>query len=324
MMKAKTENTKPNPMPATRCQRPDKREHKCETRILSTPDRFSHYAFCLLCFLVFVRCLSVSLKGAEVALANQDVLTGEIAMANSEADVDEKSSLSSFIVAPKPSSQATRQLWRSRITVLGSEEDKKSRNELKRLIEQIRSVRFEPKKQTRKPIISVGSVAAVEPNEALSTTELSGQTKEKEVELGLDNRLPYEPVSDQTLQKLGSISQHPDQVPNPLGLAEVLFLSGHLKQAATVYEQALRQMSPDDVGSAHDRAWVLFQAGNCLRDDDLPKAANMYRQLITEYPNSPWTDLAKARTKLIDWYQKDNPRASISEYGAAAPRESGP
>jgi uncharacterized protein with HEPN domain len=39
----------------------------------------------------------------------------------------------------------------------------------------------------------------------------------------------------------------------------------------------------------------------------------MYRQLIAEYPGSPWVDLAKAREKLIDWYLKDKPRTLIAE-----------
>ena len=50
-----------------------------------------------------------------------------------------------------------------------------------------------------------------------------------------------------------------------------------------------------------------------LRDIDPPTAVEMYEQLIAEYPNSPWADLAKARTKLIDWYLKDKPDTLINE-----------
>ena len=62
-----------------------------------------------------------------------------------------------------------------------------------------------------------------------------------------------------------------------------------------------------------NRAWILFQIGNCLKDDDLAKAQEMYRQLITECPGSPWAEPAKAREKLIDWYLKEKPRTLIAE-----------
>ncbi len=64
---------------------------------------------------------------------------------------------------------------------------------------------------------------------------------------------------------------------------------------------------------SRDRAWILFQIGNCLRKDDLPAAAKMYQQLLTEYPNSPWVDLAKAQSNLIAWYLKDEPVKLIAE-----------
>ncbi len=33
----------------------------------------------------------------------------------------------------------------------------------------------------------------------------------------------------------------------------------------------------------------------------------MYTQLITEYPSSPWADMANAQVKVLDWYLKDEP-----------------
>jgi TolA-binding protein len=128
--------------------------------------------------------------------------------------------------------------------------------------------------------------------------------------------------------------QHPERLNKPFELGELLFLSGHLKDAAICYQEALSRSSPDkadpnqkpqqdakvpDVGlktsllSIQSRAWILFQIGNCLRNDDPPTAMKMYKQLIAEYPDSPWVDLAKARSTLIDWYQKDNPRGLIAE-----------
>jgi len=224
----------------------------------------------------------------------------------------------------KPSSHNAQQLWQSRISVPQSEKDKKYRSELQRLIAQIRSIKVEPKNQEAKAVPSTSSEPALsfpkgqaiaiepvpmtEPNETLSATAASQQpTQEKPREA------PGGAVSSQTLQMLENISQQSDQLCKAFELAEILFQSSHLKQAAMFYQQALNRKDPNDIMSAEARAWTLFQIGNCLRDEDLPAAKKMYRQLITEYPNCPWTDLARARENLIDWYRSDKPQTLIAE-----------
>ena len=130
----------------------------------------------------------------------------------------------------------------------------------------------------------------------------------------IEPKLPYESLTKQTLQLFEDISLHPEKLGNPLRLGEVLFYNGYLKQAAICYQQALRRSNIDEDSSARDKAWILFQIGNCLRTDEPLKAMERYKQLITEYPESPWTDLAKAKSKLIDWYLKDKPKELINEY----------
>jgi len=219
-------------------------------------------------------------------------------------------------ISENPNSRVQNQLWQARITIPRGEKDEASKNKLQRIIEQVRAVEFEPQDQTSEPVIVAElaptiepPVPTIEPDETLSDIEAPEESNAKQIE----SKLTYEPVADQTLQMLGNLSQHPDQLSNPFELAEVLFLSGHLKEASVFYREALKRRSPDEAGSAQNRAWTLFQIGNCLRDDNLPMAMRMYKQLITEYPESPWTDLAKTRHELIDWYQKDKPRKLISE-----------
>jgi hypothetical protein len=53
----------------------------------------------------------------------------------------------------------------------------------------------------------------------------------------------------------------------------------------------------------------------------MPTAIKMYRQLIIEHPNSPWKELAEARSKLLDWYQKDEPHKLIAEQKAENRRQ---
>jgi len=231
----------------------------------------------------------------------------------------------------KLTSHSAQQLWQSRISVPQSEKDKKYRNELQRLIAQIRSIKVEPKNQEAEAVpptgagpgsieaIAIETIPITEPNETLSTTAAWQQpTQEKQTQLQQDRHLPYKPLSSQTLQMLENISQQNDQLCKAFELAEILFLSGHLKQAGMFYQQALNRKDPNDIMSAEVRAWTLFQIGNCLLasdqvGDDLLTAKKMYRQLITEYPNSIWTDLAKARQNLIDWYLNDKPQTLIAE-----------
>ncbi|MFH1884131.1 MAG: tetratricopeptide repeat protein [Planctomycetota bacterium] len=225
----------------------------------------------------------------------------------SAAAVGQKSPQSSLTILPDPNSNFRRQLWRAELSIAKGEKDKGTKNELKRIIEQIRSIKFETQKETFEPIVVPKVVLIDEPNEAVS------ETKEQEKkEIG--TKLPYEPITDQTLQILKDLSQHLDHLRNSFELGETLVLSGNLKEAAIFYQEALKRKSPDDVGSARDRAWILFQIGNCLRNDDPITAMKMYGQLITEYPNSPWKELAEARSKLLNWFLTDKPGELIAEH----------
>jgi tetratricopeptide (TPR) repeat protein len=246
----------------------------------------------------------------------------------SAAAVGQKSPQSTFLAPPDPNNNFRRQLRRAELSVAKDEKDKGTKNELKRIIEQIRSIKFETQKETFEPIVVPKVVLIDEPNEAVS------ETKEQETkEIG--TKLPYEPISDQTLQILKDLSQHLDHLRNSFELGETLFLSGNLKEAAIFYREALKRKSPEPrlrgdkftpardpalrepkagVGSARDRAWILFQIGNCLRNDDPITAMKMYGQLITEYPNSPWKELAGARSKLLNWYLTDKPGELIAEH----------
>ncbi len=205
-------------------------------------------------------------------------------------------------------------MWRDRISASKGQKDQKSRNELRQIIEQVLSVKFEPVKNLPESFIVIEPVPTAsgindEPNGFLSDTDTVQERKEKETK----SELPYTPVTDQTLQILVNMTQHPDQMDNPFELAEILFLSGYLEKAAVFYQEALNRTTPGELDLANNRAWILFQIGNCLRTDDMLAARKIYRQLIAEYPNSPWTNLAKTLDKLIDWHLKDKPRTLIAE-----------
>jgi len=100
--------------------------------------------------------------------------------------------------------------------------------------------------------------------------------QKEQAQKAIESKPKYAPISEKTLQMLMTLAQDPGKLANPLELGE-------------------------------------FQTGNCLRNEDLPGAAKAYQQLLTEYPSSPWSDLAKVRCNLIAWYLKDEPVKLIAE-----------
>ncbi len=246
------------------------------------------FSFCVFCF-------SASLGYAETSPKQLS------------AQVDKKPS--NLLIAKSPTTYLSRQLWQARISASKDRNPSQSKNELRQIIRQINSIEFKPQDQTPKPLIVVEPIQKAEPNEISPDTEMPQEQEPSKIE----RKLPYEQVTDQTLQIFKSLSQHPDQLHNPFKLAEILFNSRRLREAAKCYQEALNRMTTNETDQLGNRAWLLFQIGNCLRNDDPPTAMQMYRQLIAEHPNSPWADLAKAKSKLIDWCLKDKPNALINE-----------
>lgn len=201
-------------------------------------------------------------------------------------------------------------LWQDRIQAPEGRKNEKDKSELKRLIQQVRSVEFRQRKPTEQIIVIKPAEVIAEPNKVVLQANMHQKEKGAEV------KLSYEPISEQTLQTIKNLSQHPQQVSSPFQLAEILYLSGRLKEAAAFYQEALNRSTPDgSAKSAEERAWILFQIGSCLRESNQQNAMKAYRQLISEYPDSLWAEFARSFEKLIDWYQKDKPRELVAERG---------
>jgi tetratricopeptide (TPR) repeat protein len=107
---------------------------------------------------------------------------------------------------------------------------------------------------------------------------------------------------------LEGLLQDPGRARDPLEIAELLFLSGRSADAAPFYAKALERLPAGEATTAADRAWTLFQLANCLRETNAGEAQAAYAKLISEYPDSPWTELARAQSQLLSWYEKDRPQ----------------
>jgi tetratricopeptide (TPR) repeat protein len=240
-------------------------------------------------------------------------------LASSAAAIDKKTSQSSLDNTTEQNDHSKRQLWLAKLNMAEGVNDNTAKNELQRIIEKIRTANFGSRNRAVKSTIVPDVVTIDEPNERNEPNEpnepdeaISEDAKEqykKEEESSLSCGL----VTKQTLQTIRNLSKEPGNLHNPFELGETLFLSGYLKEAAGFYQEALKRQRADDTGSARDRAWILFQIGNCLRNYDRTEAIEKYGQLITEYPNSPWKDIAEARRALLSWYLKDEPLKFITE-----------
>ena len=233
---------------------------------------------------------------------------GNIA-ADSATEVDKKPPHS--LIAKSPTINASHQLWRARISASKDRKPSQSKNEIRQIIRQIDSVEFKPQPQTPEPLIDVEPVQKTEPNAISSDSDTGISREQGPCKIG--PKLSDGQITEQTLQTFKSLSQQPDQLNNPFELAEILFSSNCLREAAKCYQESLNRMTTNETDQVANKAWVLFQIGNCLQNIDPPTAMQMYRQLITEYPDSPWMDLAKAKSKLIDWYQQDKPGELVVE-----------
>ena len=201
------------------------------------------------------------------------------------------------------------QLQQARIQPLKKKEGSKSKEQLEQLVNRVRSIKFNSKNS--EPVIVVEPVPENEPNKTSFNLNLIQESETKDIILNLPSRRG--PVTTKTLQIIDDLSSQPEQLPSPFELAEVLYRSGCLKEAAVCYRQALEKTPADKEDLTQRRAWILFQIGNCLRNNDRPGAMQIYKQLITEYPNSTWVGMAQAWCRLINWYQEDKPEILVSD-----------
>jgi tetratricopeptide (TPR) repeat protein len=197
---------------------------------------------------------------------------------------------------PSPVDTSSRaQLMESRISSLPKDNNNNKTDELKKMIELVRSVKFSPHQPAQQPAQPGAAPAVEQPSHPVQTQPDENSTSKEMLRL-VDNQL-----------------KDPNLISNPFELAEILFKSGKQLQAGTCYKQALKVLPADDPNFATERAWILFQIGNCFKDEDPNTARESYAELIRTHSNSPWTEIAKTRYSIIELYQQDNPGELIRQ-----------
>lgn len=114
------------------------------------------------------------------------------------------------------------------------------------------------------------------------------------------------PLSPEQLQRIRELPLA--DLGDPMALADSLFLGGHLTAACTLYERLLDEA---DLAES-DQAWCLFQAAGCKRAADPAGALTLYERLLAQHPDSLWTEAAKARQAVLQWWKKAQPQALLT------------
>jgi len=237
----------------------------------------------------------------------------------SSDETNEKANVTTPIssTAEEANKSLRQKLQRERISINQGKEDNESKNELKKMIEQVRSIVLLPHKKPVKSASGTEEIPMIEPNKVsleIKTHEESGQKViQPEPEKSMEAEFQDKPASDYIQKMLESLEQNPERLINPFELAEVLYLGGYENKATIFYREALNSRELNALGSNQEKAWILLQIGNCLRNDDFQSAKNAYRQLIAEYPDYLLVDLAKVQDKLIDWYLTDKPHELVKQ-----------
>jgi len=185
-------------------------------------------------------------------------------------------------------------------------------SQLKSVIERINAVQFRARQQAQSDAAVAADIAtAQKEQQKAQQTEQTQKTAVPEPSAAGENQTDQN-ISRRTEEMLEKSIQQPQNVKNPLELADLLYNCGRLKEAAVFYQQALDVNDTENV-MYKDKAWLLFQAGNCLQKIEPEKAVKMYRRLLAEYPDSIWTQPAAAKSHLIEWYLQQKPQTLLKK-----------
>lgn len=213
-------------------------------------------------------------------------------------------------------------LWQGRIAATPeTAQQARDRQELHELIDRLNRVRMG---ETKPASVSAGVDAAPAP--ALKAQALPAYRSEpNDVAVAPPPVTPKEEMipaqadrttgelSSDMLERLTKLSEKPDGLLNPFAVAEILYASGHLIEAAGFYEKALTRLDQEALDGAQQRDWIIFQRANCLRVQQPDQAVALYQMLLREHPDSPWKESAQIWLKLAEWYSKAKPVELIEE-----------
>jgi tetratricopeptide (TPR) repeat protein len=241
-----------------------------------------------------------------------------LALGQPEQTSPTRVSANDMVLANLPNTESTRSIWRDRTSMSPADgQDMQSKKKLQDTLRKLKSLQFtdlsEPEVQAApqksdepganttpqlpdtRPVIFVRTVAPDVP-EAPNDVAQSEST-----------------LTEETTEALRVLAQSPEKLRRPEALGQILFQGKAWLEAGLCYEESLKRLNAKSMAPSEDKAWLLLQIGNCLQQSDPERAMRIYKQLISEYPHSLWSELVRVKGQWITWELRDKPKTLISE-----------
>jgi tetratricopeptide (TPR) repeat protein len=232
-----------------------------------------------------------------------------------------RSNVEKSVKAERPlAGDVMRKLWHGRVSAPEQPDSVQDQIALDELVRKIRSVKFQPREQ--EPPVAPTFVMPEPVTKRLEAAPAQEKILEQTASsVPIGSAAPERTLPPEAAEALKRVLADPNQAGDPQELAELLYLTGKLPEAAVLYQKALDLTSDKEPAARADRAWMLLQLGNCLRDTDPAKAKDAYAKVIAEHADCPWVELAKAHSQFITWYEQVQPRQWVAVQEAPAARQ---
>jgi tetratricopeptide (TPR) repeat protein len=200
------------------------------------------------------------------------------------------------------------ELLKASISSVTADSNSPNKQTLNRLIEQISSMKIRPKPKEPQP----ETQPQRESKELVSDANETKPTKPELTQAQEDRQQSTRTLNPEIVQRIERIIEKSGKTDDPQLLADMLYQTGYYELAAYFYELAITR---DDNTQADDtdNAWLMMQKAVCLSSSNPQQALQTYKSLISQYPASPWTELARNRQDLTDWLEAQQPEKLIEK-----------
>jgi len=216
--------------------------------------------------------------------------------------------INSPALEPQPVTSLKNDLLKTNVSSLSSDAKNESKRLLNELVEQVNSIELKPRPQqtqNQPEEKTEPKMLPAEPNEQT-------QSLKPEENILQQSQMHTDDLDPQLIKKLEQIALQGGSINEPQLLADMLYKIGRYELAAYFYGLAANDETQDL--SDNDRAWLLLQRAVCLSETDPLQALQIYKSMVSQFPNSPWAELAGSNANTLNWLQTQKPLNLIEQY----------
>lgn len=217
--------------------------------------------------------------------------------------------INSPVFEPQPVKTSPKDdLLKTNVSSLSSDTKNQSKQLLNELIKQVNSIELKPRPQqtqNQPEEKTEPKMLPAEPNKEI-------QPLKPEEKIIPQAQIHTDDLDPQLIKKLEQIVLQGGSVNQPQLLADMLYKTGRYELAAYFYGLAANDKTQDL--SDNDKAWLLLQRAVCLSETDPVQALQIYKSMVSQFPNSPWAELARSNAGTLNWLQTQKPLNLIEQY----------